>query len=58
MELQNNENSQEDGDEPPIKKTSHNVIEKRYRNNLNDKIVELRNSVPALRAMGKASPVG
>lgn len=43
------------GDEPPVKKTSHNVIEKRYRNNLNDKIVELRNSVPALRAVGRAN---
>lgn len=42
----------QDGDEPPMKKTSHNVIEKRYRNNLNDKIVELRNSVPSLRAKG------
>ncbi|KAK3715996.1 Clr6 histone deacetylase associated PHD protein-2 Cph2 [Vermiconidia calcicola] len=50
---QNGENSQEDGDGPPVKKTSHNVIEKRYRNNLNDKIVELRNSVPSLRAQGK-----
>lgn len=47
--------SQEDGDERPIKKTSHNVIEKRYRNNLNDKIVELRNSVPSLRATKKAN---
>lgn len=46
--------SQEDG-EPPVKKTSHNVIEKRYRNNLNDKIVELRNSVPSLRAMKRAN---
>jgi hypothetical protein len=52
---QNGNNSQEDGDEPPMKKTSHNVIEKRYRNNLNDKIVELRNSVPSLRAMGRAN---
>ncbi|KAH9828521.1 hypothetical protein Tdes44962_MAKER09266 [Teratosphaeria destructans] len=46
----------QDGDEPPSKKTtSHNVIEKRYRNNLNDKIVELRNSVPSLRAIGRAN---
>ena len=50
---QSADNSQEDGDGPPVKKTSHNIIEKRYRNNLNDKIVELRNSVPALRAMGR-----
>ena len=33
------------------KKTSHNMIEKRYRNNLNDKITELRDSVPSLRVM-------
>ncbi|KAK6430366.1 Clr6 histone deacetylase associated PHD protein-2 Cph2 [Oleoguttula sp. CCFEE 5521] len=44
---------QYDEDGRPIKKTSHNVIEKRYRNNLNDKIVALRNSVPALRAMSR-----
>ncbi|GAB7343028.1 hypothetical protein MBLNU457_g1117t1 [Dothideomycetes sp. NU457] len=37
----------------PVKKTSHNVIEKRYRNNLNDKILELRDSVPSLRAMSR-----
>ncbi|GAB7365751.1 hypothetical protein MBLNU230_g7086t1 [Neophaeotheca triangularis] len=48
----------QDGDEPPVKKTSHNVIEKRYRNNLNDKIVELRNSVPSLRAMGRSNGGG
>jgi len=39
--------------EGPVKKTSHNVIEKRYRNNLNDKILELRDSVPSLRAMSR-----
>ncbi|KAK9385679.1 hypothetical protein V1515DRAFT_607546 [Lipomyces mesembrius] len=31
------------------KKTAHNMIEKRYRNNLNDKIAALRDCVPALR---------
>ena len=31
------------------KKTSHNVIEKRYRSNLNDKIALLRDSIPVLR---------
>lgn len=53
-----NENGgSQDGDDhhPNKKSTSHNVIEKRYRNNLNDKIVELRNSVPSLRAMGRAN---
>lgn len=33
------------------KKTAHNMIEKRYRTNLNDKISALRDSVPALRVM-------
>ncbi|KAL2802716.1 hypothetical protein BJX63DRAFT_100475 [Aspergillus granulosus] len=34
----------------PSKKRAHNVIEKRYRANLNEKISELRDSVPSLRA--------
>lgn len=33
---------------PP--KVSHNVIEKRYRSNLNDKINDLRDAVPSLKA--------
>ncbi|KAL2008385.1 hypothetical protein VTN00DRAFT_8367 [Thermoascus crustaceus] len=37
----------------PGKKRSHNVIEKRYRANLNEKIAELRDSVPSLRAVSK-----
>lgn len=46
-----------DGDEhgPPVKKTAHNMIEKRYRTNLNDKIAALRDSVPSLRIMSKSS---
>lgn len=35
------------------KKRPHNVIEKRYRANLNDKIAELRDSVPSLRIAKK-----
>lgn len=31
------------------KKVAHNEIEKRYRTNLNDRIIELRDSVPSLR---------
>jgi hypothetical protein len=37
------------------KKTSHNMIEKRYRTNLNDKIAALRDSVPSLRIMTKSA---
>jgi uncharacterized protein YhaN len=33
------------------KKAAHNIIEKRYRTNLNDKIAALRDSIPALRVM-------
>lgn len=48
---------EEDEDEdsnPPAKKTAHNMIEKRYRVNLNDKIAALRESVPSLRIMRKS----
>ncbi|KAI5301269.1 hypothetical protein KEM55_007055, partial [Ascosphaera atra] len=37
----------------PSKKRSHNVIEKRYRANLNEKIAELRDSVPSLRVIAR-----
>ena len=37
------------GRQPRGKKISHNIIEKRYRSNLNDKIACLRDSVPELR---------
>ncbi|KAH8589912.1 hypothetical protein B0O99DRAFT_318510 [Bisporella sp. PMI_857] len=37
----------------PVKKTAHNMIEKRYRTNLNDKITALRDSVPSLRVVGR-----
>ncbi|KAI1325042.1 hypothetical protein F5Y16DRAFT_411640 [Xylariaceae sp. FL0255] len=39
----------------PIKKTAHNMIEKRYRTNLNDKIAALRDSVPSLRIISKSA---
>ncbi|KAL2150860.1 hypothetical protein VTH82DRAFT_7423 [Thermothelomyces myriococcoides] len=41
--------------EQPVKKTAHNMIEKRYRTNLNDKIAALRDSVPSLRIMSKSA---
>lgn len=40
------------------KKTAHNMIEKRYRTNLNDKIAALRDSVPSLRVMAGTSKLG
>ncbi|KAI9487376.1 MAG: hypothetical protein EXX96DRAFT_605344 [Benjaminiella poitrasii] len=48
------------------KKTAHNAIERRYRNNINDRIAELKNAVPALlhakvkdnRTTGKRSHKG
>lgn len=36
---------------PRKEKTSHNMIEKRYRTNINDKIFALRDCVPALRCV-------
>ena len=38
----------------PPKKRPHNVIEKRYRANLNEKISELRDSIPSLRNIKRA----
>jgi len=46
------------GNARPIKKTAHNMIEKRYRTNLNDKIAALRDSVPSLRVMSKKNSRG
>lgn len=40
---------------PASKKRPHNVIEKRYRANLNEKIAELRDSVPSLRISKRAT---
>ncbi|KAI9734113.1 MAG: hypothetical protein M1818_006684 [Claussenomyces sp. TS43310] len=45
----------DNGSHPPVKKTAHNMIEKRYRTNLNDKIAALRDSVPSLRVMSKSA---
>ncbi|QPC69641.1 hypothetical protein HYE68_000393 [Fusarium pseudograminearum] len=48
------DDDEDDGDQP-VKKTAHNMIEKRYRTNLNDKIAALRDSVPSLRIMTKSA---
>ncbi|KAK0105876.1 hypothetical protein ONS95_004388 [Cadophora gregata] len=61
------EEEEEDDDESPdparvhyqpVKKTAHNMIEKRYRTNLNDKIATLRDSVPSLRVISKKNSRG
>lgn len=49
------EDDDDDDLEQPVKRTAHNMIEKRYRNNLNDKIAALRDSVPSLRIMSKSA---
>lgn len=43
---------------PVAKKRPHNIIEKRYRANLNEKIAELRDAVPSLRITKKAQKSG
>jgi Helix-loop-helix DNA-binding domain len=49
------DDDEENSQHPPVKKTAHNMIEKRYRTNLNDKIAALRDSVPSLRVMSKSA---
>ena len=44
-----------DDEDKPVKKTAHNMIEKRYRTNINDKIAALRDAVPSLRIMTKSA---
>ena len=41
----------ENGRNSPAKNIVHNRTEKRYRTNLNNKIVVLRNCVPSLRSL-------
>lgn len=52
-EAEDEDDDNDDDSHPPVKKTAHNMIEKRYRTNLNDKIAALRDSVPSLRVMTK-----
>lgn len=54
LDPEEEEDEDDDGNQP-VKKTAHNMIEKRYRTNLNDKIASLRDSVPSLRIMTKSA---
>jgi hypothetical protein len=47
--------AKEDEDEgiQPAKRTAHDVTERRYRTNLNDKFSVLRDSVPSLRVTSR-----
>ncbi|KAI2617810.1 hypothetical protein GGR54DRAFT_198271 [Hypoxylon sp. NC1633] len=54
VEVEDDDDDDLDGHQP-VKKTAHNMIEKRYRTNLNDKIAALRDSVPSLRIMTKSA---
>jgi hypothetical protein len=54
-EVEDEDDEDSTGQHPPVKKTAHNMIEKRYRTNLNDKIAALRDSVPSLRIMTKSA---
>lgn len=54
-DIEDDEEEEVDEAQQPVKKTAHNMIEKRYRTNLNDKIAALRDSVPSLRIMSKSA---
>ncbi|CAD6592039.1 MAG: hypothetical protein ASARMPREDX12_008645 [Alectoria sarmentosa] len=41
--------SSQDGQSTSVQNKSHSIVEKRYRTNLNDKIADLRKSIPSLR---------
>ena len=47
-----------EGKSTSVQNRSHSIVEKRYRTNLNDKIAELRSSVPALRENGQSPSEG
>jgi len=52
------ENEGKPGNEKePLKKTAHNMIEKRYRTKLNERIATLRDAVPSLRAKAMSSKI-
>ncbi|KAI9650105.1 Clr6 histone deacetylase associated PHD protein-2 Cph2 [Ciborinia camelliae] len=54
-EVDDDDDDESAGQHPPVKKTAHNLIERRYRTNLNEKIAALRDSVPSLRIMQKSA---
>ncbi|KAI9490643.1 hypothetical protein BDB00DRAFT_875106 [Zychaea mexicana] len=45
----NNNNNNNNNSNKPTKNKSHNAIERRYRNNINERIAELKAAVPALQ---------
>ena len=56
-DLSPSESKVKETQKPAPKKRPHNIIEKRYRANLNEKIAELRDSVPSLRVAKKSSSI-
>lgn len=52
----NNDSKSNKVTKPKKEKTSHNMIEKRYRTNINDKILALRDCVPSLRCVVTGGP--
>lgn len=54
----NNSSTKSSSRPRPRRKAAHNAIEKRYRNNINDRILELRSVVPALNSSKSRDPRG
>lgn len=55
--INNNFNPPDSPERPPVKKSSHNAIERRYRNSINDKILELKNLIAGEEAKVPSAPL-